>query len=345
MDQLLTEIMEQPAVLQRLLEREYSRLCALAEEIRQRAVCAILIAARGSSDNAATYAKYLFGTRNRLPVMLAAPSLYTLYQRPPKLERMLVLGISQSGMSPDVVTVIEDARRQGMLTVALTNITDSRLAQAAEHVVPLHAGEELSIAATKTYTAELMALALLSVALDDGEDALRQLRALPEALAQTLSLSDELARRVERYRYMNECAVIGRGYNYATAFEVALKLKELTYVRASPYSSADFRHGPIAIVEKGFPVLVVMPRGEAFGDMLNLLQDLAHLDAESLVISDDAQALQAAETPLRLPVTVEEWLSPITAVAVGQLFTYHLALAKNLDPQRPRGLRKVTETF
>jgi glucosamine--fructose-6-phosphate aminotransferase (isomerizing) len=345
MQQLLSEIMEQPAVLRRLLQEEYPHLCAVADEIRRRDVRAILIAARGSSDNAATYAKYLFGTMNRLPVMLAAPSLYTLYQRPPRLDKMLVMGISQSGASPDVVTVIEDARRQGMLTVALTNFADSRLAQAAEHVVPLHAGEELSIAATKTYTAELMALALLAVALLEDEAALQHLRALPDALDQILATSPEIARHVERYRYMEECAVIGRGYNYATAFELALKLKELTYVRAAPYSSADFRHGPIAVVEKGYPVLVIMPYGQAFADMMSLLQDLEHLDAESLVISDDAQALRWAQTPLKLPVAVEEWLSPITTVVVGQLFTYHLALAKNLDPERPRGLRKVTETF
>jgi glucosamine--fructose-6-phosphate aminotransferase (isomerizing) len=156
MQQLIGEIMEQPQVLERILEQEYPHMCEIAGALRGREIRQVLIVARGSSDNAATYAKYLLGARNRLPVALAAPSLYTIYGAPPRLRDTLVLGISQSGTSPDIVAVIEDARQQGMPTLAITNATASRLAAAAQWVVPLGAGEERSVAATKTYTAELM---------------------------------------------------------------------------------------------------------------------------------------------------------------------------------------------
>jgi glutamine---fructose-6-phosphate transaminase (isomerizing) len=344
MQHLWNEIMEQPTVLRRLIEQEYPAIRAIAAEIRQRDIRAILIAARGTSDNAATYAKYLFGSLNALPVALAAPSLYTVYDTPPRLHDTLVLGISQSGMSPDIVAVLQDARRQGMPTLAITNAPDSRLAQAAERVIDCHAGEERSVAATKSYTAELMALALLSVALSEDDARLQQLRALPDAVATTLDLDPTIAQRAERYCYISHCVIVGRGYNYATAFEIALKLKELTYTGATPYSSADFMHGPIAVVQPGFPAMLVAPSGVILPDMLDLARQLQARQAELLIISDCDEALQLARTPVRLPVAVAEWLSPITAIVPGQLLAYHLALAKGLDPEHPRGLRKVTET-
>jgi glucosamine--fructose-6-phosphate aminotransferase (isomerizing) len=344
MSRLLGEIREQPEVLGRLVEREYPAIQELASDIRGRDIRYVLIAARGSSDNAATFAKYLLGTLNHLPVALAAPSMYTIYRAPPCLEGALVLAISQSGMSPDIVSVVREGRRQGALTVAITNEPDSTLAQSAERVIRCHAGQELSVAATKTYTAELMALSLLSVAMADDQVRLAQLLAIPDALTSTLTLDAEMATCADRYRYMTNCAVIARGYNYATAFEIALKLKELTYTDANPYSSADFQHGPIAVVDPGFPVVVIAPLGQVLPDVLQMLRELQERDAELVVISDSEEALGLGCTPLRLPQSVAEWLSPITAVVPGQLLAYYLALSKGLDPERPRGLRKVTET-
>lgn len=341
---LLSEIREQPQVLRRLLECLPETVTALAQEIRARDIDHVLIAARGTSDNAATFAKYLFGMVNRLPVALAAPSMYTLYHSPPKLSRTLVLGISQSGMSPDIVAVLEDARQQGMPTVAITNAPESHLAAAADWVIDLQAGPERSVAATKTYTAELMALAMLSVALARDEKRRRALEQVPEAVEATLTLEDLIARRAERYRYMEQCAVVARGYNYGTAFEIALKLKELTYVGTTPYSSADFLHGPIAVVEPGYPVIVIAPHGEVFAALHELVKELAARQAELLLITDDEALAQQAELPMYLPVSLPEWLSPITAVIPGQLLGYYLALARRLDPDRPRGLCKVTQT-
>lgn len=331
-------------MLRRLIDAEYPNISAIAEEVRAREVEYVLIAARGTSDNAATFAKYLFGAMNRLPVALAAPSLYTVYGSPPRLRNALVLAISQSGMSPDIVSVVKDARRQGMFTIALTNTPGSALARAAERTILCRAGEERSVAATKTYTAQLTALAMLSVALSEDEERLRSLREVPKAVAEALALNGEVSRHVGRYRDMDRCVVISRGYNYATAFEIALKVKELSCVVAEPYSSADFVHGPIALLQPGFVALVIAPGGQVFPDMLRFLIDAKERGAYLIVISDREQALELAQTPLPLPVSLDEWLSPIAAVVPGQLFAYHLALEKGLDPEHPRGLQKVTLT-
>ncbi|HUV93992.1 MAG TPA: SIS domain-containing protein [Anaerolineae bacterium] len=331
-------------MLRRLIDAEYPNISAIAEEVRAREVEYVLIAARGTSDNAATFAKYLFGTMNRLPVALAAPSLYTVYGSPPRLRNALVLAISQSGMSPDIVSVVKDARRQGMFTIALTNTPGSALARAAERTILCRAGEERSVAATKTYTAQLTALAMLSVALSEDEERLRSLREVPKAVAEALALNGEVSRHVGRYRDMDRCVVISRGYNYATAFEIALKVKELSCVVAEPYSSADFVHGPIALLQPGFVAFVIAPGGRVFPDMLRFLIDAKERGAYLIVISDREQALELAQTPLPLPVSLDEWLSPIAAVVPGQLFAYHLALEKGLDPEHPRGLQKVTLT-
>jgi glucosamine--fructose-6-phosphate aminotransferase (isomerizing) len=277
-------------------------------------------------------------------VALATPSLFSIYRTPPQLRDALVLGISQSGQSPDIVAVIEEGRRQGALTVAATNAPDSPLAHAADHVLPLDAGEERAVAATKTYTAQLAALALLAVQLAGDGERLASLRSVPEAVKKTLALEEPISMAAQRYAYATECVVLGRGYNYATAFEIALKLKELSYIVAEPYSSADFRHGPVAIVERGFPAVVVTPQGAVYPDTLALAHELAAREAELIVISEQDEALRLARTPLRLPVALPEWLSPFTSVLPGQLLALHITLAKGYDPDHPRGLKKITET-
>jgi len=312
--------------------------------LRELAPRYMLVAARGTSDNAATYGKYLFGARNGLQVALATPSLFTIYQRPPDLSGALVVGISQSGQSDDILEVVREAHRQGALTLAITNDPESPLARSAQHVIALQAGQERSVAATKTYTAQLVALALLSAGWSEDEVFLEEIRHLPEAVASALDEDETVGRLAERYRYISHCVVIGRGYNYATSFEIALKIKELTYVAAEPYSSADFWHGPIALVQGGFPVLVIAPSGQVQPNVLKLINTLREREAELLVISDDDKALALAQTPLRLPVGVPEWLSPVVAVIPGQLLAYHLTLARGYDPDHPRGLRKVTIT-
>ncbi|MHB9033999.1 MAG: SIS domain-containing protein [Anaerolineae bacterium] len=344
MDHTWNEINEQPAALERLLDAEWRSVQTIAAAVRASGVRWVLLAARGTSDHAAIYAQYLFGLRHRLPAALATPSLYTLYQAPPRLVDVLVVGVSQSGRSPDVVAVLESARQQGQLTLAITNEPNSPLAKAAGFVIPLHAGPELSVAATKTYTAELLAIAMLSAALSASPADYDELRALPAQAARALELNTAVTSQAERYRYMTQTVTLGRGLTYSTALEAGLKLKEMTYISANAYSTADFLHGPIAIVEPGFPVLGVAPGGTTYPDMLAALQECRKRGAEPLVISDMPEALALAQTPLPLPAGVPEWLLPIPAIIPAQLLARAVAVVKGKNPDQPRGLQKITET-
>lgn len=337
------EILSQSEVIKRLLDRETKHIQQIVEQLP--AFDYALIAARGSSDHAATYAKYAWSTLAGYPVALAAPSLLTMYKTRLRLANALVVGISQSGQSPDIIAVLEEGKRQGRPTLAITNDGASPLAAMADHVIELHAGTEQSVAATKTYTAQLAVMAIFAAALSGQAQHLAELQQVPGAIESTLRLDPEIAQSVERYRYMDRCIIIGRGYNYATSFELALKLKELTYIIATAYSSADFRHGPIATIESGLPVFLVMPAGATFDDMHDLALELQRRGSELLVISDSEQALSLARTAFPISPGVPEWLSPLITIIPGQLFVLHLALTIGLNPDIPRGLHKVTRTL
>jgi glucosamine--fructose-6-phosphate aminotransferase (isomerizing) len=338
------EILEQPEAIRRQLELGRPSVEAIAAEIRRRAPHTLVIAARGSSDNAGRYAQYVFGAHNRRLVSLAAPSLFTLYRAPPDLSGTLVIGVSQSGRSPDIVAVLEEARRQGVHTVAVTRDAGSPLAQVAAQSLLLQCGEELAIAATKSYTCQLVALAMLSTALAGDAARWAELAGLPDAVQAAIDASLRPAEQAARFRQAERFVVIGRGYNYATAFEVSLKIQEASYAMAEAYSAADFWHGPAAMVDRGFPVLLVAPSGEPLGDVTALRDLCVRRRADLIAISDHEEVLAHAAARLPLPSGVREWLSPVTAVVPGQLFALHLARARGLDPDRPRGLRKITET-
>lgn len=342
---LHSEILEQPDSLARLLSSQREAVEKIAQAIQLRSIQYVFLAARGTSDNAGRYANYLWGGQNGLPVALATPSLFSLYQQPPRLSGALVLGVSQSGQSPDIVSVLAEGRRQGCLTLAITNAPQSPLAQTADFVLDIRAGEERAVAATKTYTSELMAIAMLSTALNSSVEAWQELSRVSGWVEQVLIEEGEIARMAQRYRYLGECVVLGRGYNYCTTFEWALKLKELAYIIAEPYSSADFLHGPIAMVERGFPVMAVVPQGRVFEPLMSLLTSLKEdLQAELVVISNAQRALALAQSPIPLPDGVPEWLSPLVGIVPAQLFSYHLTLVKGYDPDLPRTIHKVTET-
>ncbi len=341
---LYDEISEQPAVIRRLLDAEMAHITRLGAQLASYKPRFVLIAARGTSDNAARYAQYVFGVRNSLTVALAAPSLFSIYQCPPKLEGALVIGISQSGQSPDIVSVLEEAQRQGAPTIAITNDSGSPLAQAAESVIALHAGVERSIAATKTYTAQLAALALLSISISPAPQDTMALNRVPGAMEESLQAAETIRTAAERLAPHDRCVVLGRGFNYATTFELALKIKELTYTVAEPYSSADFKHGPIALVQPGFPVIVVAVGERTRGELLELAEQLRQRGAELIVLSDAPSVQPSAEPWLSIPAGLPEWLTPLVAIVPGQLLAYHLAQARGFDPDQPRTLSKVTLT-
>jgi glucosamine--fructose-6-phosphate aminotransferase (isomerizing) len=341
----LEEIREQPDILQHWLDTRLEDVRKFAAEIRRRKIDYVYLAARGTSDHAGIYAQYVWGALAGLPVALATPSLFTLYRAAPRLEHALVVGISQSGQSPDIVQVMEEGRRQGAATVSITNVSKSPLEAAAEYSIRLEAGTERAVAASKTYTAELLAVAALGALLSGKEELVRALGGVPPAVRKTLEREGEIARKAAAYQGMDRCLVIGRGYNYCTAREWALKMKEVTYIHAEAYSSADFLHGPIAIVEEGDTVLIVAPSGRTEEDLAGLLTTLGEKKARTFLLSDDAELFRAAQDGVLLPGDVPEWLSPIVGIVPAQIFSIQLAVALGLNPDAPRGLKKVTRTL
>lgn len=343
-DILISEIKEQPEVIHQLIEKETSNIQSIAEKVNGKFKY-ILIAARGTSDNAARYAQYVLGAFNRIQVALATPSLFTIYDSPPDLSEALVLGISQSGQSPDIISVLEEAKKQNRPTLCITNNPKSPLASTSDFVITLHAGSEKAVAATKTYTSSLISIALFSTALAKDNNRLNEISQLPEILNQVIQESLEVIGSAERYRYIDSCVVIGRGFNYCTAYEIALKVKELSRVVTVPYSSADFKHGPIAIVRPGIPIIVIShsgPMGEHIDQFSNHLLELG---AEIIAITDQPPLLKKSKVGFNIVRGIPEWLSPISNILPGQLLARQLAIEKNLNLDQPEGLSKVTETF
>lgn len=344
MSWLESELREQPSALATLLDREAGRAQEVAAAFRRDDIRYIVIASRGSSSNAARYAQYVLGRANRVPVMFATPSLYTIYEQPPRLDGAIVIGISQSGASPDVATVLAEARRQGRPTIALTNDAASPLAQEADALLPLDAGEERAVAATKTYLNSLGAIALLFAAISEDAVALEELKRMPEMLERQIALSLDTAPPLEEYRESIGATVVARGVNYGTAFEIALKIRELSGLVVEAYSPADLMHGPIAAIQPGWPVIVVAPTGPARPSVEELVIPLKERGARVIAVSDVSAVLRRAHTKLQLVPRVPEWLSPLTAVVPGQVTAMQLAQLRGLDIDNPLGLHKVTLT-
>jgi glucosamine--fructose-6-phosphate aminotransferase (isomerizing) len=342
---LRDEILEQPDAAQRLLDAGPGSLAGFTAAVRARRPRFAVIAARGTSDNAGIYAQYLLAIRNGLVVALAAPSTITLYGARPSMADALVIGISQSGRSPDIVAVLDEARRQGALTVAMTNDAASNLAEQADHVMDLQAGPELATAATKTYTTELLAVALLSAALDPpspGE--MRDLAGLPGLISAALTAEPDARDLAAAHAERQRAVVLGRGFSYASAREWALKLQELALVAAMAYSAADFEHGPLALAEPGLPVLAVAPSGRELEAQVALLGRLKETHEARLLVISDARAARVLDEGLALPDGIPPWLAPIVDILPAQLYAYHLTVARGLDPEHPRTISKVTET-
>ena len=337
------EIEEQPAAVARVVEDADGAIASAAREIARRRPRYAVIAARGSSNNAARYAQHVLGRLCGLPVALATPSLHTVYDAPMRYTDGVVLGISQSGASPDVVAVLAAAREQGCVTVAITNDAASPMAETATHVIPLQAGVEASVAATKTYTTSLAAVAALAAAVAGDSARQRELAVVPEALARQLRRGEGLDEATADAADWRRLAVIGRGANYATAFEAALKIKELAGVAAEPASPADFLHGPVAMLDPGFPVLAILPFAPAGATVRDVLAAAHGRDADITVIAGDDYAPAPGEKVL--PVEPgPEWLSPLCAVVPAQLLAVGAAERRGLDVDRPVGLQKVTRT-
>ncbi len=352
---MLAEIRQQPDILDRTLRQDLAEVVKIRKALVRRPPRYIMLAARGTSDNAATFGRYLLEIGTGIPVTLAAPSVFTLYGVSKfDFRDALVVGISQSGESTDINVVLEAAKAQGAMTVGITNERDSVLARMAEHVFLVGAGKEKSVAATKTYSAQLLALYLLAHALG-APIRIDDLRRLPAYAERALKLEAQVTELAQRYRFMENAVVVGRGLNYANAFEFALKMMETCYVVAERFSSADFLHGPIAIVGAHFPAFVFAPPGVTWPSIKELLARLSTAGAEMFVITDKSNAeagkvkgARGVTIPVSLahkgPLPVEVY-TPIPYIVPAQLFAAALAIEKRLDPDKPRGLSKVTRNL
>src|SRR5689334_9562807 len=321
MSKMLEEIREQPAALERTLKAEWKAIEQLRQRLKQNRPRMIMLAARGTSDNAAQFGRYLLEIATGIPVALAAPSIFTLYRATVNFDGVLVVAISQSGESTDTNLVLERAREQGAVTIGITNEASSSLARLAEHTFLVRANREQSVAATKTYTGQLLMLYLLAYALE-GNILLDDLKLLPDLAAHALALAPEIAAHAERYRFMDHAVVVGRGLNYANAFEFSLKLMETCYVVAERFSSADFLHGPIALVEKNFPAFLFAPAGPTWPSIGEMLDKLDALKAETVIITDSAnrEAREKATRTICLPRRLREIFTPIPYIVPAQIF-------------------------
>jgi len=346
MSRMLEEIREQPRALERTLAAEARRMRKFKRLLEEKRPRLIVLAARGTSDNAALFGRYLLEITTGIPVSLAAPSISTLYGVEMDYRDTLVVAISQSGESTDTNLVLERARGQGAITLGITNERGSTLASLADHTFLVRAGKERSVAATKTYTGQVLILYLLAHALG-GSIRMEELERLPEAVEQALRLEPEIEALSERYRFMRQAVVVGRGLNYANAFEFSLKLMETCYVVAERFSSADFLHGPIALVEPSFPVFAFAPPGVTWPSVGETLEKLAGLRAEIVAITDagNREIDERATRVIRLPRRLKEAATPIPYIVPAQLFAAHLAAQKGLNPDQPRTLKKVTLTM
>jgi glucosamine--fructose-6-phosphate aminotransferase (isomerizing) len=305
----------------------------------------VFLAARGTSDNAALYGHYLFETLLGIPAGLASPSVVTIYRRMPRLRGALVLGLSQSGRSSDIVRYLEAARAGGARTLAITNDPRSPLAAAAHDTLLLHAGVERSVAATKTYTAQLTLLSLLVAAMAEDRHLLNDHDGLPRWIERALSGEGAVRRLSLRLSRVQRCLVTARGYNFATAREAALKLKETAQVAAEALSSADLLHGPIAVVGPRFPVIMIAPPGPTRRHLGRVARQLVRQDARLVLVAPGRGFEGLPHRVIPLPPGVPEIFTPHVAIVPLQLLAYHIALARGFDPDRPRGLRKVTRSL
>ena len=338
------EIFEQPEVLQKCLHNNNAVIEKLVKAIRDRNINSVVIAARGTSDHAGIYGKYIIEYLSGIPVALAAPSILTIYKRSLNLKNSLVIGISQSGKAADVMEVIKEANNQGSITVGITNFNSSPLAEECKFNLFTDAGIEGSVAATKTFTSQMLLLALLASAWIGEREFAEALQTVPGKAAETLKAAEEIKEKIQRYRFMEECFVLSRGINYPIALESALKIQETTYVKAKAYATSDFYHGPFAMIEKNTPVLVYASEGPCLNDIKEMILKLKSSEAELLVISNNKEIAALGNCSLVIPYTNNDLISPFYNVIIAQMFACQLALTKGLNPDCPRGLKKVTIT-
>jgi glucosamine--fructose-6-phosphate aminotransferase (isomerizing) len=345
MTKMLDEIFQQPAVLGGIESANEKTLTTLVEELNARKISHVLLAARGSSDHAAIYGKYLLGVFKGIVSGLAMPSVVTSYNSNPDMSQDLVIGISQSGEAADAIAVLEAANASGAITVAITNNIDSPLAKTAKYHLNCNAGLEKSVAATKTFTAQLYLLALLTAYWSADKKLLGDLRKLPESLKESIKSIDDLAAKtVPQYRYITEGFVLARGFCYPIAMEMALKTQETCYIKMQGHAISDFYHGPMAQVTADVPMIVLAPAGKSFKDSEDVIEKIKTIGTQILVITDDKDLAAKCDHSVLLPALDSEPAAAFLFTVFAQCFAQSLSISKGLNPDSPRLLKKVTIT-
>jgi glutamine---fructose-6-phosphate transaminase (isomerizing) len=344
MTKMLSEIYEQPKIIQNIIENSHDIIHEVVSKIKEKTVTNVVIAARGTSDHAGIYGKYIIEHSIGIPVSLSAPSILTMYSKSINYKSSVVIGISQSGQAQDVLEVLSHAKSQGAITIGITNFNDSPIAQKCAFHLHTNAGLEKSVAATKTFTSQLAMLALLVSCWSKDDTILKLLKQVPKKIKKVLDLESDIETAVQRYTYIEDCFVLSRGINYAIALESALKIQETSYVKAKGYSISDFHHGPFAMIDEHTPVLIYAPKGPAFSDSVEMIDKLKSVGAEIILISNDQQLLEKTQVSFEIPTVQSDIITPFFNVVFAQIFACKLSLAKGCDPDAPRGLNKVTIT-
>lgn len=339
---MLEDIMEQPEVVERILAEELSKIIEAGRAARERKISLVMAVGRGSSSNVAMQSKYIFEVIAGIPATIVSPSIFTAYKARLNLSSAMVIGISRSGETYETREVLRLARDQGAMTVSITEEERSPLATISDFMLNTRAGMEKAISSTKTYISQVAILYLLAAVITERRDLVEEIRRVPDIIRETLALNECIGELVKPYRYMTRCVVLGNGFNYATALETALKLEEICQISALSHSSAEFAHAAISLVGEGYPVMLYVPSGPTYPNMLRLARELEReMGAETILVSDRSELREVADSPIIIPVPVNELLSPMAFMVAGQLFAYNLAVQKSLNPDRPRGRRKI----
>ncbi len=339
---MFSEIGQQPQVLKNIEGVNKEVLKQIADEVKKRGVKSFTMVARGSSDNACTYFKYVAEIYCGLPVTLAACGVYTMYDGALALKDTLVIGVSQSGCAEDVMEVMRRAQKNGSLTVAITNNPESPMAKLADKHVFLNAnGKEESVAATKTFTAQLYSLLLIAYYVSGNKKLAEALKNIPNGVAEVIKNADKISETAEKLKDTKDAFVLARGINYAACLESTLKMQETTYVKAKGYPSSDFHHGPFAMIDENATVILLMPQGESYKDMCEMLDKVNAAGGKTIVYTDADKKGTLSTVKIPSGSDIE---TPFYNVVTTQLLVNNLAVIKGNNPDAPRGLNKITIT-
>ncbi len=345
MHKMFQEINEQPEAVKKTINHVLPLAREFGQRMREEAPHLVVMPARGTSDNVATFGKYMIEYVLGIPVSLSAPSIFTKYRQHLKLGGALAIGISQSGEALDVIESLRGASEAGATTCAITNVEGSPITQIVEHAFVTQAGPEEAVPATKTYTSALAAMYLLCACWAGNDKLIDDLMAVPEAMRQVLDMRADIRQATDLISEDKRSAVVSRGPNLATARELALKLSETCYVLAQPFSRADFMHGPIATVAGDVPAILIIPEDQFHDEMMELATMLQDLGSRTLIIGARDEIHKLATVPIQIPMTVSELCSPLVYIIAGQLLAYYLALRLKHDPDHPAVIKKVTRTI